>query len=299
MSAVPFRFAELQRRTVANIDITVFGGTEGWKAPIAFIDAKTGFDEQVWCPTGTPDSILVWRVGGVADVRSEWGPSRGKVIASAARSRITLQPKGAPNHYRSKGAVQYRQFLITPQLLAHVSEELTGARASEAMLRDDLVSFDDAVLREHLDRYAERAPQGPTRLEAEARALLIIERLLTAHHGLAASPAPGFIDWRIRRAIEVMESDIGKDFGLAQLAEAADLSVSHFIRLFRTATGSSPHAYITRRRLERALARLAAPEASITEIALDLGFASSQHFATVFRGRFGVSPSQYRRERFA
>ena len=77
------------------------------------------------------------------------------------------------------------------------------------------------------------------------------------------------------------------------LADAAGLSVSHFIRAFRQMTGTTPHQHVMARRLQRALALLVDPGLSIAEVADRLGFSSPAHFVSSFRRKFQVTPGEY------
>lgn len=106
-------------------------------------------------------------------------------------------------------------------------------------------------------------------------------------------------DWRVRRAVELLEARLSDDLRLEEVAVAVDVSPSHLLRLFRQATGEPPHRWLMRRRIKRACELLADPRESITQIAHDCGFASSQHFATVFRRHVGTTPSDFRRERLS
>ncbi len=81
----------------------------------------------------------------------------------------------------------------------------------------------------------------------------------------------------------------------AELASALGVSESHAYRVFREAVGQSPASYIERQRVESACRRLLRPDAAITEVAFELGFKTSQHFATVFKRYTGFTPSQWRR----
>ena len=73
------------------------------------------------------------------------------------------------------------------------------------------------------------------------------------------------------------------------------VSVSHLITLFRKSTGETPHQFLLARRIERAEALLRSSDRSITDIAMDLGFSSSQHFATAFKKKKGVTARDVRR----
>ena len=67
-------------------------------------------------------------------------------------------------------------------------------------------------------------------------------------------------------------------------------------RAFKESTGLSPHQFILRRRVERALQMLKEKRTNLADIAYDLGFSSQGHFTTVFSKIVGVSPSSYREQ---
>jgi AraC family transcriptional regulator len=81
---------------------------------------------------------------------------------------------------------------------------------------------------------------------------------------------------------------------LDKLADAACLSVNHFIRAFRQQTGVTPHRYVVLRRLERGIALLKKPGLSVAEVADGMGFATPAHFVATFRRTMGVTPGAFR-----
>ncbi|TLS51123.1 helix-turn-helix domain-containing protein [Paenibacillus antri] len=80
----------------------------------------------------------------------------------------------------------------------------------------------------------------------------------------------------------------------AELASTLGVGDSHVYRVFREAVGQSPASYIERVRVERACERLTRTDVSVTEVAFELGFKTSQHFATVFKRYTGLTPTQWR-----
>jgi AraC-like DNA-binding protein len=78
----------------------------------------------------------------------------------------------------------------------------------------------------------------------------------------------------------------------------AHVSAAHFSRQFRATFGESPHRYLQRRRVERAMELLRETERPVTEICFDVGFGSLGTFSRTFRAVVGESPSAYR-ARFA
>jgi AraC-like DNA-binding protein len=83
---------------------------------------------------------------------------------------------------------------------------------------------------------------------------------------------------------------------IPEMARFCRLPVSRFANVFSRQVGIQPADYVARRRIDTAKERLlGAPDKSITAIACDLGFATSQHFATVFKRYVGITPRVFRR----
>jgi AraC-like DNA-binding protein len=104
---------------------------------------------------------------------------------------------------------------------------------------------------------------------------------------------------RLRRARALMDERFAEPLNLEQIAREVHFSRYHFIRLFRSAFGRTPHQYLTQKRLEKAKELLAAGELSVTEVCLSVGFQSLGSFSTLFQREVGRSPQQYRLLLFA
>lgn len=105
----------------------------------------------------------------------------------------------------------------------------------------------------------------------------------------------GLIDRRIRRAVELMHSQLDRELSLKEIAAASFLSPFHFARLFKKLTGASPHAYLATLRTKQAQLLLAETDLSITEISLRVGYSTSSHFTQAFRQITGLTPGAFRR----
>ena len=145
------------------------------------------------------------------------------------------------------------------------------------------------------------APDQCSRLVVDCLGQELAIRLLRQHSNVSGSRAlmarsgPGYRDWRLRRAMEYLEARLGDDVGLNEVAAVVDLSTTHLANLFREGTGEPPHRWLMRRRFEQACEMLAKPHLSITDIAHQCGFASSQDLATVMRRHLATTPTAYRR----
>jgi len=96
------------------------------------------------------------------------------------------------------------------------------------------------------------------------------------------------------RARDVMDRSYAEPLDVAALAQVAHVSPAHFIREFRTTFGETPHRYLQRRRIERAMFLLRTTDRTVTDICLDVGFGSLGTFSRTFGQVTGSSPSQYR-----
>ncbi len=104
----------------------------------------------------------------------------------------------------------------------------------------------------------------------------------------------GPVDRRLRRAIEFMHDNFGRELALEEIASSAYLSEYHFARLFKQITGVTPHVYLANLRLERARKLLAETALAISEIAAMVGYQSQSHFTKMFKSVTGVTPRAYR-----
>ncbi len=101
--------------------------------------------------------------------------------------------------------------------------------------------------------------------------------------------------WQFNRVVRFVESNLAKKIQLRDLAAVTNLSASYFSRTFRSTVGETPHGYVVRRRIGCAQKMIALMDKSLSEIALDCGFADQAHLTRQFRRIVGVSPGVWRR----
>ena len=100
----------------------------------------------------------------------------------------------------------------------------------------------------------------------------------------------------VKRALTYVDKHLADNPSPRNMARAASLSVVRLRQLFHAEVGETPAKYVLRRRLERAKHLLRNPGRSITDIANELGFSSSQNFAHSFRAYFSHTPTAWRRQ---
>lgn len=160
-----------------------------------------------------------------------------------------------------------------------------GVQGAEAICRRLLAECDAAP------------PSGPGRMLslAMSQALLVELFVHVTRCALAGTATRAQVRPEIAAVLDWLPGRLDDPPDLAAMAARAGLSPMHFAAEFRKATGRTPLEHLTRLRLEAAARRLEADRhASVTDVALDLGFCSSQYFSVVFRRHLGCTPSEWR-----
>jgi AraC family transcriptional regulator len=111
-----------------------------------------------------------------------------------------------------------------------------------------------------------------------------------------AATTRGLAAWQRRRVTELLRANLDGSLRLAELAQACDLSVSHFARSFKRTFGVSCHRWLIELRIERAKSLLAVADLPLTDVALKSGFTDQTAFTRTFRRIVGVPPGRWRRE---
>jgi AraC-like DNA-binding protein len=96
------------------------------------------------------------------------------------------------------------------------------------------------------------------------------------------------------RARDRIDLHYREPLDVAALAAVACMSPAHFIRSFKVAFGETPHRYLQRRRIERAMERLRRTDRTVSEVCVEVGWSSFATFSRTFREVVGCSPSEYR-----
>jgi AraC-like DNA-binding protein len=137
-----------------------------------------------------------------------------------------------------------------------------------------------------------RGPLGT--LTATGSLMRVLAALLRQGTTMPATGELGRVRARMESAMALLRDPSAPTQPPVLLAQAADLSVSHFNRLFREWTGFTPMEYQRRNKIAHARLLLGDARLSIKEIAARCGFDDQYHFSRVFRQLDGLSPSQYR-----
>jgi AraC-like DNA-binding protein len=130
-----------------------------------------------------------------------------------------------------------------------------------------------------------------------AKASSILQLEIDRRSGANGSGTGGLAGWQIARVRAFIDKNLHGPIHTRDLSAVARRSAAHFARSFKHSLGESPHAYVMRRRLEKACHLMMASSESLSQIALSVGFSDQSHLCKRFKQAFGESPSNWRRQR--
>lgn len=181
---------------------------------------------------------------------------------------------------------------LSPAQTARLRSGFEDLRYRLFPARSEVEDFFEMLLHEHRDAGDDSVLVARSLLHA---LLSLILRDHVRYASVAQEQAGPLLSRRIRQAVKMIEENIGTPgFRCDEVAGDIGLSEAGLRSRFKTETGYTPTEYIAHRRIEESRRRLAETNDDVTRIAMDLGFSSSQYFATVFRKKVGLSPGMYR-----
>ncbi len=231
-----------------------------------------------------------------ADTRAALGLPRNR-IAVKPQDMVVVGPGKIPA-LESTGAVEFLLLEIAPTYLMWAAEELASG---EQVDFSRCWRFRDEQLRHIMLAMSHELMAGfPSgRLFGEYMGLSFATTLLTKRLATAARTGEyrgGLSPAKLRLIKAFVNDNLASGVSLTDMASLVQMGPCHFARAFKESTGLSPHQYVLRRRIDRAVEMLKDQHSSLAGIAYDLGFSSQGHFTTVFRKFTGTQPRSYREQ---
>lgn len=127
----------------------------------------------------------------------------------------------------------------------------------------------------------------------DALAAHFLRRFSAGRHSLREGNG-GLSSYKLRRTIAYIKAHLAHELSLATLAAVAETSPAHFARLFKHATGLTPHQYVISCRMEETKRLLAETDEPLIDIGLQVGCADQSHFTALFHKHVGLTPKAYR-----
>lgn len=125
----------------------------------------------------------------------------------------------------------------------------------------------------------------------------LADEVVEAYLGATLAPIEvigGLPPRRLQRVFQHIRENISRDLSVSELAQTVGMSQYYFSKLFKMSTGTTPHQYVMRQRVERAQEHLRESRTALAEIATLVGFETQSHFTSVFRRLVGATPKHYR-----
>jgi AraC-like DNA-binding protein len=207
---------------------------------------------------------------------------------------LLITPPGvfhdSAGHPTEKCTLYYLRIWAHPPLLGFADEDarlvIQALSNPPAFLLKGSPQLQD-VLDDVFLAYKDQKPCWKTRMQERLTAFLL---------GVLDSISPKqniTYSSRIEAAMKYVHEHLASEINNTDIADAVGVSVFALNRLFKDELGIPPKEYVLHQKLEIAKRRLSEPKVAITDIALELGFFSSQHFSTTFKRYMGVTPTQY------
>lgn len=242
-----------------------------------------------WREHGTRDWLLILTLAG----QGRFGHPSG-VEFGVQKGDLTLLRPGTRHDYGiAKGSslwdILWTHFHPRP----HWEDLLQWPEAAPGLMR---IGIPDAIDQKRVeDRFIEsHVLANGSLLSRDLFAMNALEEVLLwcASHVPREQPAWG--DRRVQAVTEFVRSNLARQLGLDDLAEACGLSPSRLMQLFRRHVGSSPIRYLEEQRIRRAKLLLVRTSLSVAAIASEVGIENPYYFSYRFKIHTGLPPTQWR-----
>jgi len=219
-------------------------------------------------------------------------------------TQTTALPAGSVFIYSSRDFVwhqreresEYINMMLDPQVLNQVASE--NGLSTPVKIEHRVIFPDPTILHVAQLLKSEVNSGGLAgKLYTESLRNLLAVHLLRNYTGAVEKPTldDSPLDaLKLNQVKDFIEEGLAEDLSIADMAAVVHMSQFHFARAFKTATGQSPHRYLTQRRMEQAKVLLSVTRLSVAEVAYRVGFYNTSHFTAQFRKATGTTPKAYR-----
>ncbi|MFF2019783.1 AraC family transcriptional regulator [Paenibacillus sp. NPDC058177] len=195
-----------------------------------------------------------------------------------------------------KTSLYFLNIEITPSVIEEVARESGFLTEGHIQLDRKFHVKDSKLLQLGLWMLEELQNGGAKgKIYSDSLSNMLIIHLLQHYSSVIPQHSSGktLANQEIFRVIQYMRENLEEDAPLTELAAKANMSQSHFIRVFKQQTGFTPHHYLIRLRIERSKFLIRSGKVGLKEIAAQVGFADQGHFTRVFKRETGLTPKLY------
>jgi AraC family transcriptional regulator len=259
---------------------------------------------EVWCdgPGETAEGYAVNHLLTILldePVQTEIRWSGTRMIARLPFGGISITPAGMPFSRKWDRAAKGLVLQVDQEFLTSIAG---GTSRGKLDLCPGHCVIDPVIFNLSISLVTEGAKQRPYGTAYGEAIAMALGAQLVRHYSQTSNKAifprfrrTDFGKQTLSRVLDYLNINLGEDITISRLARLADMEPYQFVRSFKRTMGVTPHRYIVENRIEIAKRQLRTSERSITDLALELGFATPNHFSSVFRKLVGTSPRLYRR----
>jgi AraC family transcriptional regulator len=301
---MPLESAKLFGRSLADTfdvpDYTCGVYGENQSPKFAVTRLKSGPRELEQAPAYRSDPALLICVALTPTPVGQWQARyNGKQVgvASTRAFAVTVLDLQASMKMLVKGPFDYLHFYISKSFLEEIAAD--SGLSSTLVFRacffvEDLVIAQ--IAKGILSEVKHQQPLSLLRLDQIS--LLLGAHLIQSYstiQRMAVPPQKGLEAWQKVRSEELLGSRLNGNIAIAELANACQLSASHFARCFRLSYGISVHRFLIRLRIEKAKELLKQTKAALSDIAIESGFFDQAALTKQFSQVERVTPSKWRK----
>jgi AraC family transcriptional regulator len=218
------------------------------------------------------------------------------VSGTQTKGNICIVPAGLDHQAVLEANSEHLALYLDPSLISKAASEAQVAGSFE--IAERYTRRDPVINSVGMALLGELESEGLSgRLYAESLGNVLAVHLLRYYSVPSTRPVTftgGLSAAKLRQVTEFISDNYGRDIKLAELAQVAGMSSFHFAREFKRTTGTTPHQYLIKFRIERAKTLLAKRDLPLIEVSLRSGFSHQSHFTRLFRRVTGTTPHSYR-----
>ncbi len=214
------------------------------------------------------------------------------------KNEIILTPAGVSSGWRWH--VKSKCIIITlePAKFERFAQTELGILLSTGQLKNLPQFLDEDITQSGIQLLEALQSKMGSQVMFESFARVFLTKLILKY-GLQAEKynfSKSFTAGQYKQVLDYIAVNYADNILLEDMATQADLSTSHFSRLFKQTIGQSPYQFLMSYRIEQAKKMLDNPNALMIDIAMNCGFSDQAHFSRVFKKLEGVTPKKYRKK---
>lgn len=221
-----------------------------------------------------------------------------RLIHDTAPNAHSFVPAGAAFRWRTEGPIDFMHVYVATSTIDRFVAKTFDRDPRHVQLRDCLGASDPLIASLATALVDELISDGGAQQAFLDDVMhLLLFHVLRRHSNAPSTGARSLYalpPYKLRRALDFIESQSGQPIGVTEIAAACGTSAFHFSRAFHHAMGVPPYAFLIERRVAKARELLSTSVLPLTQVAAQCGFGGLSQFSRMFRQVTGMSPSGFR-----